>query len=391
VRKLFLALCSFVVPYCHAASVLVVPFHNASQFTDLNWVGESIADTLTTEFGAANQIVYDWAARNQAFQRLSLRRDADFTKATLIRIGETLDADYICFGSFDVSLPAASSAIKDGVVRIAAHFIDLRKLHDGPDFSETGNLSELWRLQEHLAFQTLQYLEPKGDFKADQFLSPEKAVRADAEESYVRGLLSANREQKQKWFLQAAALDPKFAGPAIELGKLSLEQKRYSVAMNWFRKVPPNDPRYAATQFRMGLAAYGAGDYKTAANQFRELSRNYPLGEIYNNLGVAEAASNQAGAGDDLKKALEFEPSNGTYLYNLGVTSLKRRDYEAAAKQFSSALEESPNDAELSDLLEQAQSHSEPAPGTKPAALRLATDFNETAFRQLKAMIQASK
>ena len=33
---------------------------------------------------------------------------------------------------------------------IAAHFIDLRKLHNGPDISEAGKLADLSRFKEHL-------------------------------------------------------------------------------------------------------------------------------------------------------------------------------------------------------------------------------------------------
>jgi tetratricopeptide (TPR) repeat protein len=374
-----------------SASVLVLPFHNSSEYSDLNWVGESIADTLTTEFGAANEIVYDRNARSEALRRLTLRQGANYTKASLIRLGESLDADYICFGDFSVTLPSPGAALKDSILRISAQFIDLRKMHDGPDLSETGNLSELWRLEEHLAFESLHYLDPKLGLKVDDFLASQKAVRVDAAESYTRGLMSTSREQKQKWLLQAAALNPGFAGPAYELGRLYLDEKQYGQAITWLRKVPPADPRYARSRFRMGLAAYAAGDYGTAADVFRELVRTYQLNEVYNNLGVAEAAANQPAAVDDLRHALEGEPANQAYLFNLGLALLKRGDVTGAAAQLKAVVDQNAGDAEAADLLNRTQAGGATQVLVKPVMFRLKTNFNETAFRQLKAMIQTSQ
>ena len=85
----------------HAARVLVLQFHNNSEYSDLDWVGESIAETLMNEFGAANEIVLDRTSRTDGMQRLSLRAKALLTKATLIKLGRSVNADYICYGSYE--------------------------------------------------------------------------------------------------------------------------------------------------------------------------------------------------------------------------------------------------------------------------------------------------
>ncbi|MFL6416245.1 MAG: hypothetical protein ACJ74Y_11335, partial [Bryobacteraceae bacterium] len=71
-----------------SATVLVVQFHNSSHQNDLNWVGESIAERLRVEFSAGNQIVLSRESQTEALRRLSLRPDADFTKASLIKLGQ---------------------------------------------------------------------------------------------------------------------------------------------------------------------------------------------------------------------------------------------------------------------------------------------------------------
>jgi tetratricopeptide (TPR) repeat protein len=371
-----------------SGTVLVLQFHNDSQFSDLNWVGESIAETLMAEFAGANQIVVSRASRAEATRRLSLRPDANFTKATLLRLGQTVGADYLCFGSFEVTLPQSQAALKDSSIRISAQFVDLRKLHDGPEISEAGRLTELSRLQEHLAYESLKYLDPKVERKAEDFMSPQKAVRLDVEESYVRGLLSANREQKQKWFLQAEALDGKFPGPVLELGKMALEQKQYAQAIEWLRRIGPNDPNYPDARFKMGLAAYAAKDYLGAAGYFREVSKTYPLSEVYNNLGASENQLNQTNAADDFRRALEGDPNSTVYIFNLGTALLKSNSYDEAAKRFQQVLDREPNDADARQLLDVAKRRDLGALVSKSPAQRLKSSFNETAFRQLKAMLQ---
>ncbi|MBV9268423.1 MAG: tetratricopeptide repeat protein [Acidobacteriaceae bacterium] len=388
--KQFLPFCLFLLAAAPArpASVLILRFYNNSEFPDLNWVGESIADTLMTELGGANEIVFSRTVRADALKRLSLRPDANYTKASVMRLGQSLDADYVCFGGFDITLPSPDAAVKDANLHIAARFIDLRKLHDGPELSETGKISELSRLQEHLAYLTIKYLQPNTTMKAEDLMSPEKTVRLDAEESYVRGLLSSNREQKQKWFTQAAALQPNFPGPVFELGKLALEQKQYAQAITWLRRIQPSDPNFAEARFKMGLAAYDSGDYPAAVASFNEVVKTYPLSEIYNDLGAAEnALGHTAAATEDFRKALESDPDDSTYLFNLGTALLKSEAYQDAAKQFQQVLTSDPDDAEASDLLDRA-TRREPLASGKVPPQRLKNSFDETAFRQLKAVLQ---
>jgi tetratricopeptide (TPR) repeat protein len=370
------------------ATVLIIQFHNESPYADLNWVGESVAETMMSELSAANEIVLDRAARTEGLRRLSLRSDGEFTKATLIRLGQALDADYICYGSYDAKLPPNDSELKNSSVTLTSHFLDLRKMHDGADVSEAGKLSELSRLEEHMAWQSLKYLQPKGDFKLEDFLSPRKLIRVDAEESYTRGLLSQNAEQKEKWFEQAVALDQQFADAIFELGKLALARRDFAQTTLWLSRVAPTDPHYAEARFRLGLAAYGAGDFTASANYFREVAKTYPLNEVYNDLGAAEDRLNQAIAIDDFRRALDGDQNDATYLFNLGAALLKNNYYDESARRLQAVLDRDPNDSQAHALLEHAQRHENTSTQAKPNPDRLKDNFDATAFRELKAMLQ---
>lgn len=374
-----------------AATVMVLPFHNQSQYSDLNWVGESVAQTLQVEFGAANQIVVSRDSRAEGLRRLGLRPDADFTKGSLVKLGQNLDVDFLCYGSFDVKPSAGQegAALKDSSIQIAAHFLDLRKLRDGKDLSEAGKLTELSRLEEHLAWQSLAYLDSSTSRPMEQFLTPQKFIKLEAKESFARGLLSSNQDGQAQWFRQANMLDSRFASPPYELGRLSLARKDYRGALSWFAKINSGDSRYSDARFRMGLAAYRIGEFNGAVNYWRDVAKILPLNEVYNNLGAAENQLGMTAALDDLRRAAEGDRNDPVYCFNLGAVLLKNNQFDEAARWLSSVLEDNPEDNQAKNLLERSQRH-EPAPaGSRPLASdRLKQNLDETAFRQLKALVE---
>jgi tetratricopeptide (TPR) repeat protein len=235
----------------------------------------------------------------------------------------------------------------------------------------------------------LKYIDPQTNPALDRFMTPEKMTRLDAEESYIRGLLSTDKEQQHKWLLQAANLDARFVGPAFELGRVYWEKKDYRQSIKWLQRVPAPDVRYPEARFRMGLDAYSAGDYNAAANYFREVANLMPLSEVYNNLAAAEEQLNQPAAIDDYRHALDGDPNDVTYIFNLGSALLRKNDFEEAAKKLEIVISHTPDDGEAEDLLARAHDREVNPPGTQPLApIRLKSNFDATAFRQLKAMLQ---
>lgn len=393
-RLLFFS--AFLTPLLHAANstVLVVPFHNESKYGDLNWIGESISETLMSELGEAGDIVLDRNSRDEGYRRLTLKPDALLTKATLLKLGQTLDADHVCYGTFQIILPTPDAQPRDGSIRITARFIDLRKLRDASEFSETGRLLDLSRLEEHLSWQAIQFLDPQTTITAQQLLQPSKLIRLDAKESYIRGLLSTSETQKQQWLQQAARLDPRYPQPAFQLGRVAFARKDYRQAAEWFGKVPQDDPLYLEARFRRGLSTYLAGDYATAGKCFRELSQAAPLNEVFNNLGAAESKLNQTSALADLRRALEGDQADPTYHFNVGLVLYRAGNYSEAATHFKAVLEHNGDDREASAMLARCQQHTPAIVTSMPkaeAVERLKDNFDLTAFRQLKAMLQTAK
>src|SRR5580698_1861678 len=99
-----------------ADTAAVLPFWNAtsdlrpnSRQNNLDWIGESIADTVREALGARGVLLLDRDDVKDAFHRLSLRELAILSQASVIKIGQELDAEQIVYGSFEFT-PAPPSA-----------------------------------------------------------------------------------------------------------------------------------------------------------------------------------------------------------------------------------------------------------------------------------------
>ncbi|MGA8593242.1 MAG: tetratricopeptide repeat protein [Bryobacteraceae bacterium] len=393
-RLLFFLAGSTPLLYASSVSILVIPLKNESQAADLNWIGESVSETIMTELSAAGQIVLNRDVRNEGYRRLGIKPDTLYTKATLFKLGQTIDAGLVCYGAYEIVLPSANSQPRDGSIRISARFLDLRKLRDASEFSETGKLADLSRLEEHLAWQTIRFVDPQTKVTAEQLLVPAKLIRLDAKESYIRGLLATSREQKQKWFEQSAKLDAKYTQPEFELGKLAMNARDYRQAVYWFGKIPQSDPLYLEAKFKMGLSSYLAADYLTAKSCFRELAQTTPLNEVFNDLGAAESRLHEATASDDFRRALDGDSADPTYNFNYAVALYRQGRYEEAAQHLRSIIDRSGPDSDASAVLARCEQHLPLSPSDTARSWppeRVKDNFDLAAFRQLKAMIQNSK
>ncbi len=91
-----------MLPPAQAATYLVLPFFNLSKNSNLDWMGESLAESVREALSSEGLMALDRDDRIEAYSRLSLRPYAVLTKASVMKIGEELDAELVIFGQFDV-------------------------------------------------------------------------------------------------------------------------------------------------------------------------------------------------------------------------------------------------------------------------------------------------
>ena len=157
----FLALAVCLCGALHAETVLVLPFFNHAGSASLDWIGESISETVHDALASEGLLVLDRNDRLEAYRRQSLRPGAELTHASIMKIGDALDASQVVYGYYELFPPPDGSASK-GSLRITARILDLKRTRQGPAFSEVGALEDLAMLESRLAWQTLDSLHPRA-------------------------------------------------------------------------------------------------------------------------------------------------------------------------------------------------------------------------------------
>lgn len=383
-------------PCLAADTVAVLPLFNLneSKAPNLDWIGESVSETIHEALDGGGLLVLSREDREEVYHRLSLRTGVVLTKASVLKIGETLDAGHVIFGELQVDGADGPTVSLKANLRLVARIIDLKKLHEGPEFFEEGPLENLSQMETKLAWMLLRYLAPATAPQEETFLHERPPVRVDAMESYVRGLMAPNEDQKIKLFTQAVHLDEHFSQPDFELGRMLFGKKDYQAAEPWLAKVAKGDSRYMEAAFLRGICKYYQGDFDGAAYQFRMVSAQIPLNEVFNDLGAALSRRNDAAATVNFTKALEGDEADPDYWFNVGYSLWKQGRFDLAATKFRAVLERSPGDTEAAALLARCLKMDGPhasGDARSEGRERIKTTFEDSAFRQLQAELKKTK
>ena len=192
--------------------------------------------------------------------------------------------------------------------------------------------------------------------------------------------------------MQAARLDPRFAHPAYQLGQLHYARKEYKQAAEWLEKVGSSDIHYREANFLLGLARYRAGDYAGAQKAFQMIAATVPLSSVLNNLAAAESRRNLPQAFDDFRRALDGDPGDPDYLFNVGYALWRKGEFGSAADKFRSTLERVRDDEMATLLLGRCLRRQgfNPSTDTQLTGVeRLKSNYEERAWRQLKSLLES--
>lgn len=381
-----LLLAAFLFPqFLHAETYLIIPFFNLSPAKNIEWIGESIAETLQESFVNEGLLTVSRAQRDAAFDELGIRRGARLTQATIMELATNLDAGAVIYGSFAFA-PADGGA---GKLTLRASVLDLRRLRRSQALEQTGPLEELSLIQARLARRVLLQLQPGFAVSEEDFLKTNPPIRLDALESYVRGLMATALDQKLALFANAARLEPAFSQPCFHLGRLHFERKDYRAAAEWLQRVLPSDSHYREALFFMGLTRYHLADFAASRAAFAQLAGDTPLGPVLNNLGVAELRSGSPEAAASLRRAVEADDSDPDFHFNLAYALWRGGEFEAAAASLAAVLERSPEDETAALLLDRCRKAAGPRPGEPrfQNLERLKTVFDDSAWRHLSAIL----
>ncbi|MGD0213716.1 MAG: tetratricopeptide repeat protein [Terriglobales bacterium] len=361
-------------------TMVVVPFENTSPTPGLEWLGESFPETLHEQLNSPVLYVASRDERLRAYDRQGVPAGVHASRATLYRIAEQMDVDYAVLGSYRY----------DGArLTATAQLLDMRAQKLLPAVTESAPLADFGTLQSALAWDLLRSIRADFSVPKDKYIASVAAVRLDALENYVRGMLATTADEKIQHYREAVRLSPDYAKAWLELGKTYYAQRAYEPAMAALGQVQPSSPVAREANFYLGLAAYAHGDFAKSESAFAFVAARLPLAEVYNNLGVVAARRGHSPkiATDDFQRAIQDDPSDADYHFNLGVTLTQSGDRAGATRELHATLADRPNDAEAKILLDSLN----PLPGSivpssatsKVPPERIKHNYEENAFRQM--------
>ena len=361
-------------------TMVVIPFENLSPTPGLEWLGESFPETFHEQLDSPVLYVASREERLRAYDRQGIPAGVHASRATLYRLAEQMDVDFVVLGSYKY----------DGVRLTAiAQLLDMRAQKLLPDVTESAPLADLGSLQSALAWDLLRQIRTDFPVPKDTYVAGVAPVRLDAMENYIRGMLATTAEEKVQHYREAAHLNPNYAQAWLELGKTYYAQRAYEPAIAAMSQIQHSSSVAREANFYLGLAAYAHGDFTKSESAFEFVAQRLPLAEVYNNLGVVAARRSHSPkqTADYFEHAIQNDPSDADYHFNLAVTLSQAGDRAGAARELHTALDHRPNDAEAKMLLDSLSSSGgsivPSSAASKIPLERIKRNYDENAFRQM--------
>ena len=197
-----------LVASAHAQNLLILPFENLGKDARLDWIGEGLAELSAQRMAGDGRLVFPREEWLGALERMGLPASGHFSRATMTKIGEEVDADYIVFGSFTSDgkrLTATARVLQ----------VDPPRLSD--PLVESGPLENLAEVNGRLAWRVLTSVDSAVPVSRQAFLEAAVVPRLDAFEQYIRGWMAAEESQRLRLFREAARLAPAWTPPSFAL------------------------------------------------------------------------------------------------------------------------------------------------------------------------------
>lgn len=360
--------------------VLVLPFDNRSGQSNLGWIGDSFPDTLDQRLTSAGFLTIGRDDREYALEHLGLPSGFRPSRATTIRIAQTLDADFVVVGSYNV---------QNGRINVQAQVLEVNQLRMSPPLADSSSLARLFDVENAIAWKVAQRMDPHFAVAEQTFLSAAGGVRLSSFENYIRGTSAPTSDERLKRLQSAVTETPDYTPALLALGKEQYTASQFEAAAATLAKVPATDRVALEAGFYRGLARFNIAKYSEAATAFAFVATRLPLPEVVNDQGVAESRQGKDGA-PLFQQVIAADPNDADYHFNLAVALLGHSDIAGATREVQTALKLHSEDPEATELLTRLQAtHGSTAnlksilsaDGFNPTT-RIRRTWSEASFRQ---------
>ena len=330
--------------------VLVLPFDNRSGQANLGWIGDSFPYTLDQRLASAGYLTISPDDRQYALEHLGLPADFRPSRATTIRIAQTLDADFVILGSYNVTDPGTPASR----IEVQAQVLEVNQLRMSAPLQDSSELSRLFDVENAIAWKVAGRMDPHFAVAEQTFLAASGGVKLSSFEDYIRGTSAPTQEERLKRLQAAVAETPNYTAALLALGKEQYAAMQYEAAAATLAKVPPTDRMALEANFYRGLARFNIAKYAEAASAFAFVAASLPLPEVVNDQGVATSRQGKDAVPLFLQ-VIAADPNDADYHFNLAVALLGRSDIDGATREVQQALNLHGDDPEAAELLARLQ------------------------------------
>jgi tetratricopeptide (TPR) repeat protein/TolB-like protein len=198
-------------------SVAVISFLNISADSEMDWLSDGIAETMTVDLKKISSLSV--VSREKVLQARKTLTDKKIGDEFVIDLGRKLGVRWIVWGGFQKLARA---------IRMTAHFTDVATGNLAGSAKVDGTIDDIFRLQDEIVTRLIGTLELEvSDSELRKIERPETS-EVEAYEYYVRGrqlLLQMGKEGLPKaieYFKKAIDLDPGYALAYSGLGSIHM-------------------------------------------------------------------------------------------------------------------------------------------------------------------------
>ena len=204
-----------------------------------------------------------------ALDHLGLPQQFQPSRASSLKLAQTLDADSIVVGSYRTE--------GTGIVA-EAQVVNVPHLRMSQAVTAQGEMRDLIAVFDALAWKLTRVMDPNFNVAQETFVAAGAGLRLDAFEQYIRGISEPDQQERLRHLKQSVALSPNFGPAWMALGREDFNSQQYEQAAAAFAKVSRNDPDALEAGFYRGLSLLFSGSYAKAEECVQRSCANFAAG-----------------------------------------------------------------------------------------------------------------